>query len=56
MKQFIGIYFAGQDTTAHLVLIAIYHVSQNQELQRKLREEVRSVVKDEKAIGYEETK
>jgi cytochrome P450 family 4 subfamily V len=41
IQQFITFFFAGTDTSSHLVLWTLYHLSIDQQLQEEIREEVK---------------
>ena len=47
---------AGTDTTAHLMLLIVYYLALNPQIEQKLREQVAEVIKEDKDITVDNLK
>lgn len=52
IQQLISFYFAGIDTTGHLVAFALYSMAEYPECRKKIVEELKTHIKDMDGITY----
>ena len=53
MHQLISFYFAGIDTTGHMMAFGLYSLAEYPQCRKKVVEEIKSVIKSLEDITYE---
>jgi cytochrome P450 len=53
MHQLISFYFAGIDTTGHLVAFALYALAQYPQYKQRIIDDIKANIQDLNAISYE---
>lgn len=53
VHQLISFYFAGIDTTGHLIAMALYSLAEYPECREKLYAELKEVIKSKEDLTYE---